>query len=106
MLDVQTLPISVITTTQPSMSGNSKHTANDAPNEQTPVIKGDVKLRYVPYGAEKESTYLPAIRRLISQDLSEPYSIYVYRYFLYEWGELCFMVGLLDVILGSKHLMT
>ncbi|KAF2487428.1 acyl-CoA N-acyltransferase [Neohortaea acidophila] len=48
-------------------------------------------LRYVCYGKEKESPHLPAIRRLISKDLSEPYSIYVYRYFLYQWGELCFM---------------
>jgi hypothetical protein len=30
---------------------------------------------------------------LISKDLSEPYSIYVYRYFLYQWGDLCFMVA-------------
>jgi len=51
-------------------------------------------LRYVSYGSEKESPYLPAIRQLISKDLSEPYSIYVYRYFLYQWGELCFMVSL------------
>jgi hypothetical protein len=54
--------------------------------------KHGVKLRYVPYGQEKESAYLPAIRQLISKDLSEPYSIYVYRYFLYQWGDLCFMV--------------
>ena len=49
-------------------------------------------LRYVCYGTEKESPYLSAIRQLISKDLSEPYSIYVYRYFLYQWGELCFLV--------------
>ncbi|EMC95829.1 hypothetical protein BAUCODRAFT_58819, partial [Baudoinia panamericana UAMH 10762] len=48
-------------------------------------------LHYVAYGSEKESLYLPAIRKLISNDLSEPYSIYVYRYFLYQWGDLCFM---------------
>ncbi|KAF2173476.1 hypothetical protein M409DRAFT_33975, partial [Zasmidium cellare ATCC 36951] len=34
---------------------------------------------------------LPAIKQLISKDLSEPYSIYVYRYFLYQWSDLCFM---------------
>ncbi|KAK5131568.1 hypothetical protein LTR08_000823 [Meristemomyces frigidus] len=62
------------------MSGPSTHVATPAP-----------KLRYVPYGTVKESPYLPAIRHLISKDLSEPYSIYVYRYFLYQWGELCFM---------------
>ena len=50
------------------------------------------ELRYVQYHSSKESTYLSAIRQLISQDLSEPYSIYVYRYFLYQWGDLCFMV--------------
>lgn len=48
-------------------------------------------LRYVSYGTEKESPYLPLIKQLISKDLSEPYSIYVYRYFLYQWGDLCFM---------------
>ena len=44
------------------------------------------ELRYVQYHSSKETTYLSAIRQLISQDLSEPYSIYVYRYFLYQWG--------------------
>ena len=49
-------------------------------------------LRYLRYPSSDESKYLPMIRRLISHDLSEPYSIYVYRYFLYQWGDLCFMV--------------
>ncbi|KAL8779899.1 MAG: hypothetical protein Q9213_006721 [Squamulea squamosa] len=48
-------------------------------------------LHYVQYHSSKESTYLSAIRQLISNDLSEPYSIYVYRYFLYQWGDLCFL---------------
>lgn len=51
------------------------------------------KLQYVQYHSSKESTYLTAIRQLISNDLSEPYSIYVYRYFLYQWGDLCFLVS-------------
>jgi len=52
-------------------------------------------LRYVQWEGAKEPVYLPAIRQLISKDLSEPYSIYVYRYFLYQWGDLCFMVYIL-----------
>ncbi|KAF2711552.1 acyl-CoA N-acyltransferase [Pleomassaria siparia CBS 279.74] len=48
-------------------------------------------LEYVQYHGDKEETCLPAIRQLISKDLSEPYSIYVYRYFLYQWGDLCYM---------------
>lgn len=42
--------------------------------------------------ATAETVYLPQIRKLISTDLSEPYSIYVYRYFLYQWASLCYMV--------------
>jgi hypothetical protein len=49
-------------------------------------------LQYVQYEPAKEQQYLPSIRQLISKDLSEPYSIYVYRYFLYQWGDLCYMV--------------
>ncbi len=48
-------------------------------------------ITYVQYSLDKEPEYLPQIRELISKDLSEPYSIYVYRYFLYQWAELCFM---------------
>ncbi|PYH80029.1 N-alpha-acetyltransferase 30, NatC catalytic subunit, partial [Aspergillus uvarum CBS 121591] len=48
-------------------------------------------LRYVRYDGAREDEYVPAMRQLISKDLSEPYSIYVYRYFLYQWGDLCFM---------------
>ena len=49
-------------------------------------------IHYAQYDTAKEAEYLPQIRQLISNDLSEPYSIYVYRYFLYQWAELCFMV--------------
>jgi hypothetical protein len=49
-------------------------------------------IHYAQYETEKEAEYLPQIRELISNDLSEPYSIYVYRYFLYQWADLCFMV--------------
>lgn len=51
------------------------------------------ELKYIQYSHSLEAQYLPAIRALISKDLSEPYSIYVYRYFLYQWGHLCFMVS-------------
>lgn len=59
-------------------------------------LKGAVTLealRYIQYEHNLEARYLPAIRSLISKDLSEPYSIYVYRYFLCQWAHLCFMVS-------------
>jgi peptide alpha-N-acetyltransferase len=58
------------------------------------LSKEDVDLKYVQYESTQEEQHLPAIRQLISKDLSEPYSIYVYRYFLYQWGDLCYMVPL------------
>ncbi|KAL9109677.1 MAG: hypothetical protein Q9227_005715 [Pyrenula ochraceoflavens] len=57
----------------------------------TQPASASTEVHYVQYTTLKEKQYLPAIRALISKDLSEPYSIYVYRYFLYQWGDLCFM---------------
>ncbi|KAJ3203679.1 N-alpha-acetyltransferase 30 [Clydaea vesicula] len=39
----------------------------------------------------KDETQLNAIINLIENDLSEPYSIYTYRYFIHLWPELCFL---------------
>ncbi|XP_072296101.1 N-alpha-acetyltransferase 30 [Eucyclogobius newberryi] len=49
-------------------------------------------IRYVRYESELQ---MPWIMRLITKDLSEPYSIYTYRYFIHNWPQLCFlaMVG-------------
>ncbi|KAH8699402.1 acyl-CoA N-acyltransferase [Phaeosphaeriaceae sp. PMI808] len=55
------------------------------------ALPTDLEIQYVQYESTKEELYLPSIRQLISKDLSEPYSIYVYRYFLYQWGDLCYM---------------
>lgn len=49
------------------------------------------KLQYVRYEHALEKKYLPSIQALIAKDLSEPYSIYVYRYFLSQWDDLCYM---------------
>lgn len=77
---------------------------NDKPRQAVPrqMQEKAANLHYVSYGDEKESLYLPAIRELISKDLSEPYSIYVYRYFLYQWGNLCFMVNLKLPLYGGS----
>ncbi|KAI8586959.1 putative acyltransfersase [Geranomyces variabilis] len=45
-------------------------------------------ITYVPYVSELQ---LPAITALVEADLSEPYSIYTYRYFLHNWPNLCFL---------------
>ncbi|KAK2159343.1 hypothetical protein LSH36_154g01059 [Paralvinella palmiformis] len=50
----------------------------------------DIKegIEYVVYESELQ---MPEIMRLITKDLSEPYSIYTYRYFIHNWPKLCFL---------------
>ncbi|KAM9466240.1 N-alpha-acetyltransferase 30 [Clarias gariepinus] len=45
-------------------------------------------ITYVRYESELQ---MPDIIRLITKDLSEPYSIYTYRYFIHNWPQLCFL---------------
>ena len=39
-----------------------------------------------------EDEQLPEITSLISEELSEPYSVFTYRYFLNQWPQLTFLV--------------
>jgi len=73
------------------MSSSELPEGAQAAGPQTAAKTKASQFRYVCYGDAKETRYLPLIKQLISKDLSEPYSIYVYRYFLYQWGDLCFM---------------
>ncbi|KDO32434.1 hypothetical protein SPRG_02910 [Saprolegnia parasitica CBS 223.65] len=55
-------------------------------------------VEYAQYGTEAE---LPEIMSLFEKDLSEPYSVYTYRYFLYSWPELCVLARSEGVIVGA-----
>lgn len=52
-----------------------------------------------PYQNEHQ---MPAIMKLITKDLSEPYSIYTYRYFIHNWPHLCFLVRIFFPYLNSR----
>ena len=41
------------------------------------------------YADYRDESMLPEIQALVSKDLSEPYSVFLYRYFLYSWPSLC-----------------
>ena len=60
-----------------------------------PVTVG--ALKYVVYESELQ---MPDIMRLITKDLSEPYSIYTYRYFIHNWPKLCFLVRICYIFLA------
>ncbi|CAN6651266.1 N-alpha-acetyltransferase 30 [Trichomonascus vanleenenianus] len=57
-------------------------------------------ILYRTYDSTKEESELRIITKLVSDDLSEPYSIYVYRYFIYESPELCFLAFDGDIPVG------
>lgn len=47
---------------------------------------------------------LHEIMALISKDLSEPYSIYTYRYFIYNWPTLCILVSMKGIqLISIRH---
>ncbi|KAF8652193.1 hypothetical protein HU200_062925 [Digitaria exilis] len=47
------------------------------------------EITYVSYGGEQ---HLPLVMSLVDAELSEPYSIFTYRYFVYLWPQLTFLV--------------
>jgi len=55
-------------------------------------------ISYVRYENESQ---MPDIMRLITKDLSEPYSIYTYRYFIHNWPKLCFLAMDEDKCVGA-----
>lgn len=65
-------------------------------NELSPVIAQpainleNIQIEYKEYESELQ---MHDIMRLIQAELSEPYSIYTYRYFIYNWPKLCFLAA-------------
>ncbi|KAB8115407.1 hypothetical protein EE612_055855 [Oryza sativa] len=49
---------------------------------------GGGEIAYVSYGGEH---HLPLVMSLVDEELSEPYSIFTYRYFVYLWPRLTFL---------------
>ncbi len=47
-------------------------------------------VTYSQYTTEES---LPEMMKLFAADLSEPYSVFTYRYFLHQWPELAYLVG-------------
>jgi len=56
------------------------------------------KVTFVNYESEQQ---MPAIMTLIQKDLSEPYSIYTYRYFIHNWPNICFLAMDEDKCVGA-----
>ncbi|XP_030200545.1 N-alpha-acetyltransferase 30 [Gadus morhua] len=62
------------------------------------AIEDNHGINYVRYESELQ---MPWIMRLITKDLSEPYSIYTYRYFIHNWPQLCFLAMVEQECVGA-----
>ena len=57
-------------------------------SEEPVQSESETSISFIQY---RDETQMPLIMRLIQKDLSEPYSIYTYRYFIHNWPNLCFL---------------
>jgi len=55
----------------------------------------------VEYFVYENELQMPDIMKLIQKDLSEPYSIYTYRYFIHNWPHLCYMARVNGECVGA-----
>ena len=88
--DVSELGIEKLSIQDPRMSRfeHQKH-MRTTPSVATPTDFSLSRVEYVQYTTELQ---MPDIMRLMKADLSEPYSIYTYRYFIHNWPHLCLLV--------------
>jgi len=57
-----------------------------------------VPITYVTYESELQ---LPMVMRLMEKDLSEPYSVYTYRFFINNWPKLCWLAMAKEECIGA-----
>eukprot|EP01104_Vermistella_antarctica_P001720 TRINITY_DN11832_c0_g1_i1.p1 TRINITY_DN11832_c0_g1~~TRINITY_DN11832_c0_g1_i1.p1 ORF type:complete len:206 (+),score=49.66 TRINITY_DN11832_c0_g1_i1:230-847(+) len=84
------LPPTVTKETSTPDAGAERSASGDAEAE-------NVIIRYEIYQDERQ---LVSITKLIDEDLSEPYSVYTYRYFINKWPDLCWMAVHGDQVIG------
>jgi len=77
----------------PSSSSQCKPSCSSNAVNNTKFTEGLQQIDGVQYVCYKNEQQMKDIMRLIQKDLSEPYSIYTYRYFIHNWPKLCFLVS-------------
>merc|ERR1712010_411998 len=60
----------------------------------------ELRVEDVEYSQWKDETQMPLVMGLIEKDLSEPYSIFTYRYFIHNWPSLCILAMLGERCVG------
>lgn len=90
------LPCLNSTSSSPSSSQCKPSCSSSAVNNSELTTEGLPQINGVKYVCYKNEQQMKDIMRLIQKDLSEPYSIYTYRYFIHNWPKLCFLVSLMQ----------
>lgn len=85
------LPSTPVETTSPTPSASSSSSTS-----QPKIQPSDIS--FIEYENELQ---MPDIMRVIQKDLSEPYSIYTYRYFIHNWPKLCFLAMHGNICIGA-----
>lgn len=82
-----------ISSTSSSSSSQCKPSCSSSAVNNSDLAEGLQQIDGVKYVCYKNEQQMKDIMRLIQKDLSEPYSIYTYRYFIHNWPKLCFLVS-------------
>lgn len=102
-LNLQSTPSESTSSYEPSTSNPANEVGQSLSSMQSALsiksIKTDtVEITFKEYENELQ---MPDIMRVIQRELSEPYSIYTYRYFIHNWPKLCFLAMDGDNCIGA-----
>ncbi|EJW79399.1 N-acetyltransferase 12 [Wuchereria bancrofti] len=91
-IEIDTEQIDETSSTQVTQCTMENYTPNGSVAEaESQTVVSSIKIKRI-HIVEYENEYQMAdIMRLITKVLSEPYSIYTYRYFIHNWPKLCLL---------------
>ena len=73
-----------------NVSSSSSSSSSTDSNYVTTIYRNNIPITISSYANEDQ---LGDIMVLMSKDLSEPYSVFTYRYFLHQWPKYCLLVS-------------
>ena len=97
--NIQSVPLLEDEGSSSSKSSQSSSVSTSTEDEKVSGLLSNVSLQEesssdpsaISFIQYRDETQMPLIMKLIQKDLSEPYSIYTYRYFIHNWPNLCFL---------------
>ena len=63
-------------------------------------VKKDIDISKITWRTFENEEDLANVMRMMTRDLSEPYPIYTYRYFVQQWPHLCLFAYIDDALVG------